>query len=163
MKSPLPYLLLALALLATWLLLNQTLAAGEIILGIFVALAALAAYRALRIPPRDLRARPLVAVRLAFIVLVDIVRANMVVAAVVLRPRHAGRAPGFVDIPLELRNPAGLAVLSCIIAATPDTFWARYDSVRGVLTLHIIDGAAKLETVRTVKNRYERPLLEMFK
>jgi multicomponent K+:H+ antiporter subunit E len=67
-----------------------------------------------------------------------------------------------VQIPLELRHPAALAALACIITATPGTAWARYDSVRGVLTMHILDLIDDETWIRTIKERYERRLLEIF-
>jgi multicomponent K+:H+ antiporter subunit E len=84
------------------------------------------------------------------------------VARIVLNPRHRGQTSGFLDIPLELRHPAGLAVLACIITATPGTAWARYDSARSVLTLHILDLIDEEAWIRTIKGRYERRLQEIF-
>ena len=37
-------------------------------------------------------------------------------------------APASSTIPLELRDPGGLAALACIITATPGHAWARYDA-----------------------------------
>jgi multicomponent K+:H+ antiporter subunit E len=161
MNRWLPYPLLSLALLATWLLLNQTLAAGQAILGGLIALSGGLALAALQAPRGRLR-RPLAIVELAWLVLVDIVRSNIAVARIVLRPGHRRRTSGFLDIPLELRDPGGLAVLACIITSTPGTAWARYDSARGVLTMHILDLIDEQAWLRTIKDRYERRLREIF-
>jgi multicomponent K+:H+ antiporter subunit E len=53
-------------------------------------------------------------------------------------------------------------VLACIITSTPGTAWARYDSARGVLTMHILDLIDEREWVDIIKQRYERRLLEIF-
>jgi multicomponent K+:H+ antiporter subunit E len=103
-----------------------------------------------------------VALVLAFVVLADIVRSNLAVARIVVHPHGRGRRPGMVDIPLELRSPAGLATLACIVTATPGTAWAGYDSASGVLTLHILDLIDEDEWLAVVKQRYERRLLEIF-
>ena len=78
-----------------------------------------------------------------------------------LRPRARKHRPGFVDIPLELRDPVGLAVLACIITATPGTSWAAYDSRSGVLTMHVLELVDEATSIGVVKRRYEKPLLEM--
>jgi multicomponent K+:H+ antiporter subunit E len=84
------------------------------------------------------------------------------VAWIVLNPRARGRAAGFAEIPLEMRNPVGLAALACIITSTPGTAWAGYDSRSGVLTMHILDLVDQQTWVQTVKSRYERRLIAIF-
>jgi len=70
---------------------------------------------------------------------------------------------GFLDIPLTLRNPAGLAALACIITSTPGTAWAGYDATSGVLTMHVLD-LVDAEAMRdTIRERYERRLMEIFR
>jgi multicomponent K+:H+ antiporter subunit E len=95
-------------------------------------------------------------------VIVDIVRSNIAVAQIVLRWKARRHCPAFVDIPLELRHPAALTVLACIITATPGTVWARYDSTRSMLTLHVLDVVDEDAQVNAIKRRYERPLMEIF-
>ena len=47
--------------------------------------------------------------------------------------------PGFVNIPLELRDPYGLAALACIITSTPGTLWVEFDAGEGTLMIHVLD------------------------
>lgn len=157
----LPFPLLWIALIALWLVLNGTLAFADFIVGALAALVAVLALSLLQPASWRLR-RPAVAARLAADVLVDIVRSNVEVAAIVLRPGTRGRRAGFVDIPLDVRHPAALAVLACIITATPGTAWAGYDPDSGILTIHVLDLVDDAAWVQTVKDRYERRLMEMF-
>ncbi len=145
-----------------WLLLNGTVSVVQAIIGSVVGLAAVRARMLLQPPLVRLR-RPLAAVRLVAIVVADIVRSNISVAAIVLRPGTHGRVAGFVDIPLDTRNPAALAALACIITATPGTAWAGYDAQSNTLTMHVLDLVDRAESARTIKERYERPLMEIFK
>lgn len=161
MKRWLPFPLLWSLLAIMWLVLYQTLEAGQVILGGVVAICAVRAYRALQEPMVSLR-RPRVMLELVWLVFTDIVRSNIAVARVVLYRRAAGHRRGFVEIPLDLRNPAGLAALACIITSTPGTAWAGYDSGSGVMTLHILDLVDEDTWVRTIKDRYERRLMEIF-
>lgn len=164
----LPHPLLSLALLTMWLLMNQTMAAAHVLLGLALGFVGGRAYAALRPPQSDIPARrsplrrALAASVITGVVLRDIVRSNIAVARIVLRRSTRGQTSGFVDIPLDLRAPAGLAVLACIITATPGTSWARYRSDRGVLTIHVLDLIDDQAWVRTIKGRYERRLLEIF-
>ena len=159
MRFPFPLLWLALG--AMWLVLNGTVAPGQVIVGMVVALGAVLGLHRLQVPSRRAR-RPIAALGLACIVLLDIARSNVAVAAIVLRGRKRGHHAGFVDIPLELRHPSGLAVLACIITATPGTSWAGYDSRSGVLTMHVLDLVDDEDFVRAIQGRYERPLMEVF-
>ena len=153
--------LLWFALVVMWLLLNATLTVGDAILGALVALGAVLGLARLQPSSTRLR-RPLTVVTLAGIVMLDIVRSNLAVAAVVLRPGTRGRVAGFVDIPLDTRDPIALAALACIITATPGTAWARYDSRAGVVTIHVLDLVDGPSLARAIKDRYEAKLKEVF-
>ena len=75
--------ILALVLLAIWLLLNNTVALGTTVLGALLSVVLLTAAQRLRpLQPRMHRAS--VALRLIFIVLIDIVRSNVAVARIIL-------------------------------------------------------------------------------
>ena len=159
MKRWLPFPLLSTLLLAMWLTLNDTLALDQVLLGALFAFAAGLALRALQ-APSALR-RPRAALELAVSVLVDVVRSNLAVSRIVLFLPRARKA-GFVTIPLDLHDSAALAVLACIITATPGTAWARFDSRARTVTIHVLDLIDESEWISTVKNRYERRLLEIF-
>ena len=62
-----------------------------------------------------------------------------------------------------MRDPAGLAALACIITATPGTAWAGYDAASGVLTMHVLDLADPQAMRDTIRGRYERRLMEIFR
>ena len=67
-----------------------------------------------------------------------------------------------VTIPLQLKDPYGLAILACIITATPGTIWMSYRPADGQLLIHVFDLIDETEWVRTVTQRYEAPLREIF-
>jgi multicomponent K+:H+ antiporter subunit E len=156
-RIPLAWMLLV----AMWLVLDESLSLGQAVLGALVALVAVDRLRALEVPRARLRSLR-TAIVLAAVVLADIVQSNFAVARIVLRPGRPRHSPNFVDIPLELRDRAGLAVLGCIITATPGTTWAGYDDVAGVLTLHVLDLDDPDAMRQTIKGRYERRLREIF-
>jgi multicomponent K+:H+ antiporter subunit E len=91
-----------------------------------------------------------------------VIRSNIAVSRIVIHRGARGQTAGFLEIPLRLRNPAGLAALACIITSTPGTTWAGYDSGSGVLTMHILDLVDEEAWVHTIQDRYERRLMEIF-
>ena len=161
MNGILPYPLLSLALLVLWLLLNQSVSAGHLVLGSVLAVLTSWAMAALR-PEKARIRRPGAALRLAGMVLVDILRSNVAVGRIIVRSREPGVNAGFMTIPLDLRSQQGLAVLSIIITSTPGTIWVNYDAAKGTLLLHVLDLVDETVWVRTIKGRYERLLMEIF-
>jgi len=161
MSRWLPYPLLSTGLLAMWLLLNESVAPGTVILGGILALGASWALMALR-PAKARVRRPGVAVRLAFMVVADIVRSNIAVARIIFGLGRRDRRSGFVRIPLELRDPYGLTALACIITATPGTLWIEYDSETETVLIHVLDLVDEDAWVRLIKRRYEQRLMEIF-
>ncbi|WIW44446.1 Na+/H+ antiporter subunit E [Bradyrhizobium sp. 62B] len=161
MTRLLPFPIISFCLLALWLLLNQAITFGHILLGCVIALLGGRILTILEMPPMRVR-RPRVILRLLRLVAIDIVRSNLAVGRIVLGLRRRERRSGFVEIPLDLRDPYGLASLACIITSTPGTLWVNFDAQRGVLTIHVLDLVDDAEWIRTIKDRYERHLLEIF-
>jgi len=155
-------LMLVLGLTGMWLLLNQTLAPGQILLGFVLAVGlswAASTLRPLQPRPRNLH----VAVGLVFVVLRDIVRSNIAVARIVLGlVRDRDVRSGFLEIPLDMRDPHGLAALAAIVTATPGTVWVDLSPDGSRLTLHVLDLQDEAAWIRLIKERYERPLMRIF-
>lgn len=155
--------LLTVVLVAIWLLLNGTVSLGQVLLGSAVAVAMMLAASQWRpVHPRLRSFRPVVP--LAVHVLVDVLRSNVAVARIVLgltrgREVHSG----FIDIPLDLRDPHGLAILAAIVTSTPGTAWAGVSSDGSRLTLHVLDLKDEAEWCRMIKERYEGPLMRIFR
>ena len=161
MKRLLPSLPLALLLLVVWLLLNQSLTAGTLAMGLLLAVAVPLSTKALR-PGQVRMRRPWVACKLWAVVIYDFLRSNLRVATLILTRRPRDIPSGFLHIPLDMRDPHGLALLAMIVCITPGTAWAELSRDRSMLLLHVfeIDDAAAMAAM--VKQRYERPLMEIF-
>lgn len=161
MSRWLPYPLVFLALLAMWLLLNRTFSPLHVLFGAALALGLTHALALLQRPQGRVR-RPTALVELAWLVVVDVVRSNLAVARLVVYRRSIRRVSGFVEMPLAVRHPGALAILACIITATPGTSWARFDRYRYVLTIHVFDLIDEQQWMERFKARYERRLMEIF-
>lgn len=155
-------LVLGVVLVAIWLLLNGAGRPGQWLVATILALVVLRVFANLR-PLRPTLRRLHLAAPLAVHVVLDILRSNLAVARIVLGlvGRRQIRS-GFLDIPLELRDPHGLSILASIITSTPGTVWAGVSLDGRTLTLHVLDLADEDEWIRLIKQRYERPLISMF-
>lgn len=163
MKSLLPAPLLSLALFATWLMLNESLSAGNLLLAGVLAL--VVPWLSARWRPQRPRVRRLgVALRLAATVLADIVKSNLAVARLVLGDERR-ITPRFVWVPLTLRDPHGVVALAGIVTMTPGTLSADLSDDRRHLLVHafdIDDDAAQAALVADIQQRYEAPLALIF-
>src|SRR4051794_37787554 len=91
-----------------------------------------------------------------------IIRSNFAVGGFIVVFRRRLRGAGFLNILLGMRNPNGLALLACIITSSPGTLWVNFDTQKRLLMIHVLDLVDEAEWVRTIKQRYERHLLEIF-
>lgn len=156
----LPYPLLSGVLALIWMVLNQSLSPGTMLLGVVLGMALARVFGLLRAPRAHVRNYPLAA-RLLLQVVFDIVRSNVAVARLILRGDGQLRS-SFVVIPLTLTDRYGLAVLACIITSTPGTVWVSYDPAGNALLIHVLDLVDQQAAIDSIKQRYERPLLEIF-
>ncbi len=153
--------LLSCFLFLLWLVMSRSVAPGHLVLGAVLAVAV----PALTAPTRPLRPRvrrPLVAARLAIVVLYDVLVSCVRVSRVILGGPERRRHSGFMGVPLDLRDPHGLAVLSAIVNSTPGTVWAELSDDRSLLTLHVLDLDDEQAWIDTIKTRYEKPLMAIF-
>lgn len=161
MRWLLPHPVVSAGLFVFWLLASRSVAPGPVVVGAIIAVLGGWAL-ALLDPPRVRIRRPGLILRLLGRVFVDIIRSNIAVARIVLSRKPARRA-GFMHIRLSLREPHALAALACILTATPGTAWLEFDPEEGWLLLHVLDLIDEAEWVHIVKERYEAPLLEIFR
>lgn len=160
MRRLFPYPVLAALLLVLWLVLQQSLGLGQVLLGGDVAIGV--AFAASAILPGRVRFRRLLSLlQLVMVAGIDIIRSNIAVLLILINPGAEPRA-GFIKMELKLTNQFGLAVLACLLTATPGSAWLEYDGERNTVLIHVLDLADKDEWIATVKQRYERLLLEIF-
>lgn len=156
----LPAPLLSVALLILWLLLNRSLEIGQVLLGGVVAIIVPAFTAPLRPTPARLR-KPLLIIRLFFRVGLDVLKSNVQVARGTLGLGRAATG-GFIRVPLELKDPSGLAVLAAIATVIPGSIWSELALDRSALLIHVFDLKDADREVNDFKARYEHPLKEIF-
>lgn len=157
----LPSPLTSAALFALWLALARSTGAGQVLLGLLLALAVPILTSNLR-PSRVRVRRPYVVVRFIMTVGYDVLLSNLEVAWGVVRWRWHRPQSRFVVVPLDLRDPLGLAALSMVTTVVPGTVWSELALDRSALLLHVWDVGEQPAFIARFKARYETPLREIF-
>jgi multicomponent K+:H+ antiporter subunit E len=161
MRRLIPSPPLSLALFVIWLLLNQSLEASTLLSGVLLAIAVPLLTQGLR-PATVRMRRPGVALRLSALVLYDMSVSVFAVARALLTRRSEHIQASFLRIPLDMRDPNGLAVLAMIMCLTPGTAWGEVAFDRSTLLIHVFDLEDEAAFIALIKSRYERPLMEIF-
>ncbi|MFN7550121.1 MAG: Na+/H+ antiporter subunit E [Pseudomonadota bacterium] len=160
MRAALPAPLTSLGILVAWVLLNGA-SAGHALLGAALAVALPLVVPRLRVPsPSNLHA-PGAAIALLGVFLYDMVVANIDVARRVLGPESRIH-PGYIRVPLGLRDPRAVSILASIVTMTPGTLSAALESGGRVLLVHCFHLTDPEATVASIKLRYEAPLRRIF-
>lgn len=160
MKHVLPYPILTASLIFMWMAMNGF-TLGHFLLGTLIAL--IASLFTVALEPDKPRLRKWWKIPwLILIVTIDIAKSNYEVIRIILSGRRRTITPGFVTIPLELRDRTGLAILACIITTTPGTAWLEYRSHRDTVMIHVLDLENEEAWIELIKTRYERLLREIF-
>ena len=162
MRRWLPAPLLSVSLLLMWLLLNQSVEPAHWLLGGLLGLAAPLLARPLQPHGHARIRRPLALFRLLWFSAIEIVRSCFNVSQIILLRRSADVNSQFIRVPLALRSPQGLALLSCLINSTPGTVWVELTPDSHELLLHVFDLHDEQWWVETIKTRYEQPIIEVF-
>lgn len=160
MKKWLPHPLLTPILALVWLLLNNTWALGHVALGLMLGWA-IPRFTLPFWPDRVRVYRPFSLLRFAAVFLWDVLLANVAVARLVLAGPKALN-PLFVWVPLDLTNDLGLSLLANTICLTPGTVSACLSPDQRYLLVHALDCTDRNDLVRTIKARFEAPLMEIF-
>ncbi|MFP1681994.1 Na+/H+ antiporter subunit E [Alloalcanivorax sp. C16-1] len=159
MRKLLPFPLLSLFLWLTWLLLNGF-SWGHGLLGLVLAVVLPLGTRPFWPNVPHLRNFPKL-VRFVLVVHWDILTANLAVARLILGSPRKLR-PAFVEMPLELEDDFAITLLASTISLTPGTVSADVSEDRRTLLIHALDMDDEAELVAQIKQRYERPLKEIF-
>lgn len=143
----------------SWTLLNHSLDAGTLITA-FV-LAVLIPRMVFRFIDYTPNIHWLPAIRLFFVVIWDVVVANIKVAILVLGPTK-NLHPKWFRVPLDTEHEEVNALLAMIITTTPGTVSAGIDQDRGDILVHALSADDEAAEIEVIKQRYERPLIEIF-
>lgn len=151
---------LALILFVVWLLLQNKLSAGVVVLGIILAsLISGFCHRGLDHGRRV--HRPLQALQYFFMLLYDILVANVKIAILILSYKRRLK-PALIEFPLDLEGALPITILASTISLTPGTISAEINKERNRLLIHALNVEDPDAMILEIKERYERRLKEIF-
>lgn len=155
-----PSLPLSFTVLAFWLMMTDSFTLGQFVLG--AVLGVVVPIFAARLDREFARIGTLrVIPRLLLVVLWDILISNLRVAAQVLG-REEKLNSGFIWMPLAIENIHGIAALTSMITLTPGTVSVALSDDRHHLLIHVLHIEDEAALVTEIKQRYEKPLMELF-
>lgn len=157
----LPMPIHSLLLFAVWLLLNNTVAPGHIVLATFLAIVIPLITSGMQDSQPSFH-KPLVTLRYVVMVIGDIIVANFEVAALVIGPNKKLN-PAFIAVPIEIEHELPITILASTVSLTPGTVSAEISEDKQWLYVHVLHMTDKDELIALIKQRYERPLREIFK
>jgi multicomponent K+:H+ antiporter subunit E len=157
----LPHPVQTLILTGFWIFLVNDFSLGVLTLGLILGIVVpLYTTRFWARPPR-LASLPK-ATAYFFLVLWDIVVANVQVAYWILFWRNDQLQPRFFTVPLDIRTPEAIATLAGTITMTPGTLSSDLSADGRALLIHGLHVPDVADAVATIKSRYEARLLEIF-
>ncbi len=155
-----PHPALSVFMLLLWLLLANSLSAGQLVLGIILAW--LIPWFTQGFWPEALRIRkPLVLMKFLGVVLWDILIANLILAVRILGPMGKLQ-PAFMRVPLDIEQEFTITLFASTISLTPGTVSADLNMEEKYLLVHALHVTDIDAAIAEMKQRYEAPLKEVF-
>lgn len=154
-----PHPLVSVMVGISWALLNHSLDAGTLLMAFILAIVIPRLVGPFIDYTPNIQWIP--AIRLFWVVVWDIIVANLRVARLVLGPTR-NLHPKWFRVPLETEHEEVNALLAMIITTTPGTVTAGIDQDRGDILVHALSTDDEAAEIEIIKQRYERPLIEIF-
>jgi multicomponent K+:H+ antiporter subunit E len=160
MRRLIPHPGLSILLVVVWLLVNNSLSFGGLLIGTVIGIA-LPIFIAPFWPDRP---KINFGAGLAYLALVlwDIIVANFHVAAIILFRRNRDLKVAWLVVPMELETPEAITVLAGTISLTPGTVASDVSACGRYLLVHALDAADPEFEIARIKSRYEARLKKVF-
>ena len=102
-------------------------------------------------------------IKLIFLFLKELVKANIDVIKIVLNPNLSNYHPGIVAVPTVLETNLEITLLASLISLTPGTISMDFSDDNKIIYIHSIHIADKEELIHQIHNTFERAILEVTK
>jgi len=156
-----PMPLHSLMLVIVWLMINSSVSFGHILLGTVLGIIIPLICAPLKMHQPSIK-RPFKAFTYVFVVLKDIIVANVEVAKLVIGPMR-NINPGFIAVPLDLNEHFPITVLASTVSMTPGTVSAEVTRDKKWLYVHVLNMPDDEQAlIDLIKQRYESRIKEIF-
>ena len=159
LENWLPHPLVSVIVALSWIMLAHSLDSATLLMALFLGI-----FLPRLVKPfitRTPNINWLLACKLFFVVLWDIIVSNIKVAKLVLGPTHKLH-PKWFRVPLETQHEEVNVLLALIITTTPGTVTAGIDQDHGDILVHALSSDNVEMDIQEIKNRYEKTLMMIF-
>lgn len=156
-----PHPFLSIALAVVWMMLVNRFAWGSLIFAIMAGLT-VPALTAAFWPDRPEYIRPGKALAYLFVVLWDIIVANIQIGRMVVFVPNSKFQPAWISVPLDVTRPEAVTALAATITLTPGTVSCDLSERGDALLVHCLHAPDPQSIVDEIKSRYEARLKEIF-
>lgn len=155
-----PHPLLSIILIFSWLILMHSLAFVHMLTAIILGIV-LPKVTQFFIQPVEERINWLLAFKLFWVVVYDILKSNIDVSKLILGPQDKLQ-PKWIRVPLDSNHAKINTLVALIVTTTPGTVSAGLDDERGDLLVHALHIIDPDSLITEIKTRYEQPLMQIF-
>ena len=161
LKKLFPHPILTAVLIIIWLLLNNDFSMGHIVLGTILGVI-LPIFTSSFWPDRICMHKPWLFTKFLGVVLYDIITANLLVARWVVGSNQHLK-PAFMELEVQVTSPLAISILASTISLTPGTVSCSLSEDKRRLLIHSLHVDNIEEALKTMHERYQKPLLEVLK
>lgn len=152
-------ILLNLLLAFTWMFLKNEYSGNTFIIGYLLGLLILIVFRHF-FNERFYLLRVYAVMKLVFLFFRELLLSNIAVLKVILKPRLT-ITPGIFALETKLTKDWEITVLANLITLTPGTLVVNVSADNKTLYIHAMDLADKQEAIDSIKNTFERAIMEV--
>ncbi|CAG9620985.1 Na+/H+ antiporter subunit E [Sutcliffiella rhizosphaerae] len=98
--------------------------------------------------------------KLAFLFIMELIKANIDVLRVVLKPKLDNK-PGIVAVPTKLTTDWEITLLAALISLTPGTLSMDFSKDGKHIYVHALDISNKEQMIRDIQESFERAIMEV--
>lgn len=144
-----------------WMFMQSSYVIGSFIFGYMIGLFVLFILRRFLVFDFYLR-RVWALVKLMMLFIIELIKANIDVAKVVLRPK-ANHKPGIVAVQTNLETNVEITLLAALISLTPGTVSMDFSDDSKTIYIHALDVPNKDEFIADIHHSFERAIMEVTK
>lgn len=142
-----------------WVLLSRSYTIKDAVIGYLVGMAVLFLLRGILSQDFYMR-RVWAAIKLFFLFLVELTKANIDVVKLVWSPKLDNHT-GIVAYNTDLETPAEITLLSIMVSLTPGTIPLDFSKDNKVIYIHVVDLDDKQDFKDDIRNTFEKAIKEV--
>lgn len=160
------YILYSIPLAVMWSLVHGNFSIDDFLLGVVLGSVVIRPFKALYQFDRDFSFKQVIGripkqIKYFSILIIEIIKANILVAKIVLSPK-INIKPGIIAVPLRTRTNGGITAIANTITLTPGTLTIDVSDDRSVLYVHSIDASDPEAVCKSIRDDLEKYVLEAF-